>query len=32
MEQGSAKNRVILVKTDHVSKYTLTVQKLLFTR
>ena len=27
MEQDSAKNRVVLVKTDCVSKYTLAVQK-----
>ena len=32
MEQDSTKNRVVLVKTDRVSKYTLSVQKLLFTR
>ena len=32
MEQDSTKNRVVLVKTDLVSKYTLSVQKLLFTR
>ena len=30
MEQYSAKTRVVLVKTDRVSKYTLSVQKLLF--
>ena len=30
--QDSTKNRVVLVKTDRVSKYTLSVQKLLFTR
>ena len=30
MEQDSTKNRVVLVKTDRVSKYTLSVQKLLF--
>ena len=30
MEQDSTKNRVILAKTDRVSKYTLSVQKLLF--
>ena len=32
MEQDSTKNRVVLVKTDGVSKYTLSVQKVLFTR
>ena len=32
MEQDSTKNHVVLVKTDHVSKYTLFVKKLLFTR
>ena len=32
MEQDSTKNQVVLVKTDRVSKYTLSVQKLLFTR
>ena len=32
MEQDSAKNRVVLVKTDRVFKYTLSVQNLLFTR
>ena len=32
MEQGSTKNRMVLVKTDRVCKYTLSVQKLLFTR
>ena len=32
MEQDSTKNRVVLVKTDRVSIYTLSVQKLLFTR
>ena len=32
VEQDSTKNRVALVKTDRVSKYTLSVQKLLFTR
>ena len=31
VEQDSAKNRVVLVKTDRVSKFTLSVQKLLFT-
>ena len=30
MEQDSTKNRAVLVKTDRVSKYTLSVQKLLF--
>ena len=30
MKQDSTKNRVVLVKTDRVSKYTLSVQKLLF--
>ena len=30
MEQDSTKNRVVLVKTDPVSKYALSVQKLLF--
>ena len=29
MEQDSTKNRVVLVKTDRVSKYRLSVQKLL---
>ena len=32
MEQDSTKKRVVLMKTDRVSKYTLSVQKLLFTR
>ena len=32
MEQDSTKNLVVLVKTDRVCKYTLPVQKLLFTR
>ena len=32
MEQDSTKNRVVLVKTDRVSKYALSVQKLVFTR
>ena len=32
MEQDSTKNRVVLVKTTRVSKHTLSVQKLLFTR
>ena len=32
MEQDSTKNRVVLVKTDGVSKYTLSVQNVLFTR
>ena len=32
MEQDSTKNPVVLVKTDRVFKYTLSVQKLLFTR
>ena len=32
MEQDSTKNRAALVKTDRVFKYTLSVQKLLFTR
>ena len=31
MEQNSTKNRVTLMKTDRVSKHTLSVQKLLFT-
>ena len=30
MEQDTTKNRVVLVKTDRISKYTLSVQKLLF--
>ena len=30
--QDSTKNRVVLVKTDRVSKYTLSAQQLLFTR
>ena len=29
-EQDSTKSRVVLVKTDRVSKYTLSVQKFLF--
>ena len=32
MEQGSTKSRVVLVNTDRVSKYTLSVQKLLYTK
>ena len=32
MEQDFTKNRVVLVKTDRVSKNTLSVQKFLFTR
>ena len=32
MEQDSTKNGVVLVKTDRGSKYTLFMQKLLFTR
>ena len=32
MEKGSTKNYVVLVKTNRVSKYTLSVQKLLFKR
>ena len=32
IEQDSTKNQVVLVKTDRVSKYTLSVQKLSFTR
>ena len=32
MEQDYTKNCVVLVKTDRISKYTLSVQKLFFTR
>ena len=32
MEQDSTKNRVFLVKTDRVSKYTLSVQKLCYSQ
>ena len=32
MEQDSTKSRVALVKTNHVSKYTLSVQKLCYSQ
>ena len=32
MEQDSTKNRVVLVKTNRVSKYTLSVQKLCYSQ
>ena len=32
MEQDSTKTRVVMERTDRVSKYTLSLQKLLFTR
>ena len=32
MEQDSTKNRVVLVKTNRVSKYTISVQKLCYSQ